>query len=294
MSATASAPSSHVIPSAARSAESRDPACGIPLLSVRDARFSYADDRAPVLDGASLEVAAGTCLCLMGMNGCGKSTLIDCILGEHRLSGGSIAVDGRDLAALSVRERARLISYVPQLHERTFPFTVRHLVLMGRTSLADGWGAPGADDEEAVDEALELCGIARLADRPCTALSGGEMQMVLLARALVQQAPLMLADEPTAHLDFKNELVFLETLERLVRERGCAVLMATHEPNQAFHLAEAGIDVRVVVMDAGRIRACGAPEDVLTEEAFARVFGVRAQVWRHDALSRVVPLSTVG
>lgn len=245
------------------------------MLEVSGLAFSYGD--APVLSGIDLRVSRGTCTCLMGVNGCGKSTLIDCVLGENRPASGQVLIDGRPTAQLRPRQMAQLASYVPQVHERSFPYTVEQIVAMGLAADA-GWGAPDAEGMARVDEALAGCGIAHLAQRPYTALSGGQMQMTLLARALVQDAPLVLMDEPTAHLDFRNELVFLETVERLVLERGVTVLMATHAPNQAFHLAAAGVSTRVAVMDGGRVVAEGAPRQVLTEEMLASVFGIEARL----------------
>ena len=269
-----------------------------PLLELCDVHFGY-DAHREVLSGVSLELARGECLCLMGPNGCGKSTLIDCILGENKPSAGTIALDGRDALGLSAIERARLISYVPQVHDRTFPYTVEHVVLMGRTARAGMFAGPGTDaDRELVAKALAACGIAELAEKPYTSLSGGEMQMVMLARALVQDAPLMVMDEPTAHLDFRNELLFLETLEGLVRERGVTVLMATHAPNQAFHLEAADVPTRVALMGGGRVESSGRPHEVLTEQALLQVFGVEGRLVELDlangesVVRQVVPLRT--
>ena len=274
------------------------------MLGARDVVYSWGAE--PVLRGFSLDVREGQVVCLMGANGCGKSTFLDCVLGENRPSSGTIEVSGRDAASLRPPERARLVSYVPQIHERTFPYPVEHLVLMGRTAHQNGFGSVDDSDRRLAADALRACGIGHLAERPCTALSGGEMQMVLLARALVQQAPLIILDEPTAHLDFKNELVFLETVERLVADGGTSVLMATHSPNQAFHLEAAGLEVRVALMAHGRVAAFGPPGAVLTPEALREHFGIEACVMEADAggslpaggacraLRQIVPLRTVG
>lgn len=270
---------------------------GRPYLRASDVVFSWGDRR--ILDGFSLDVAPGTVLCLMGVNGCGKSTFLNCVLGENVVASGSTMIDGRDAASLRARERACLVAYVPQTHEQVFPYSVAHIVLMGRTAWQTGLGNASPDDESAVDEALEVCGIAHLEDRICTTLSGGEMQMVLLARALAQTTPLIILDEPTAHLDFKNELVFLETVEQLVKRSGATILMATHAPNQAFHLAAAGLDVQVAVMDAGSVARKGTPDEVLTPETLERYFGVEAQVVEtasttlEHPMRQVVPLKTV-
>lgn len=267
----------------------------VPMLEIRGLRFSWPGHA--VLEGVDLAVEAGEVMCLMGHNGCGKSTLIDCVLGENRPQAGSVVLAGRDAAQMPAAERARIAAYVPQVHERTFPYTVRHMVLMGRSPHLGVTGSASADDESAVESALATCGIERLAERPCTELSGGEMQMVLLARALAQDAPLIILDEPTAHLDFRNELVFLETVEALAAERGVTVFMATHSPNQAFHLEAAGLRVRVALMRGGRIAACGTPAEVLTEEAVERVFGVEARLAQapgEGGLRSIIPVRTAG
>lgn len=247
-----------------------------PMLQLEDVCFSWPGHI--VLNGVTLAVERGEVMCLMGQNGCGKSTLIDCVLGENIPSSGEIRLDGEPAAKLSAAERARIAAYVPQVHERTFPYTVEQMVLMGRTVHLGAMGAASDDDVEAVHAALATCGVERLAQRPCTELSGGEMQMVLLARALAQDTPLIVLDEPTAHLDFHNELVFLETVERLVAERGVTVFMATHSPNQAFHLAAAGLKTRVALMTDGCVAAYGAPADVLTRQNILEVFEVHALI----------------
>lgn len=277
------------------------------MLRARGVWFSWGDHR--VLQDFSLDVKRASVVCLMGVNGCGKSTFLDCVLGENRPYAGTIEVDGIDIAPMNARERARRLAYVPQFHERTFPYTVEHLVLMGRTVYQTGLGSIDGHDRQVALEALRNCGIDRLRDRVCTTLSGGEMQMVLLARALAQETPIIVLDEPTAHLDFKNELVFLETVERLVRENGTTVLMATHAPNQAFHLAAAGLDVRVALMSQGQVVCEGPPEDELTPEALRRHFGVLAGIAevpfvvgrdqgsgvevQQGSVRQIIPLSTV-
>lgn len=262
------------------------------MLSIQNVSFAYESTRKDVLRDVSLVLEAGTCMFLMGVNGCGKSTLLDCILREHTPQQGTISIDSHPVVALQPRELARMASYVPQIHERTFPFDVRHVVLMGRTAHMGSMGQGTPEDEACVDAALAACGIEHLATRESTTLSGGEMQMVLLARALAQDAPLVLMDEPTAHLDFRNELLFLEAVARLVRNEGRTVLMATHAPNQAFHLAAEGVDVQVAVMHKGRVLKVGTPEDVLVPSVLQEAFGVQAAIWTQDGMHQVVPMKT--
>ncbi|MBQ6585377.1 MAG: ABC transporter ATP-binding protein [Coriobacteriales bacterium] len=280
----------------AKAAQQREQAA---FVVVRDLRFTYPGARTPVLDGVSLEARAGSVTCLMGVNGCGKSTLIDCILGVNHIDGGHILIDGCDASGLRPAQLALKCAYVPQAHERAFPFRVRDIVLMGRTAHQSFLGSPGDEDRELVEAALAECGIAHLADRPYTQLSGGEMQMVMLARALAQRTPFIFMDEPTAHLDFKNELFFMETVVRLVREQGVGVLMATHSPNQAFFFEGNGVPVLCALMDGGRVHLHGTPSQVLTPDNLSNYYGVRAQVVGADVgqgrhLDQILQISTEG
>jgi iron complex transport system ATP-binding protein len=266
-------------------------------LQARDVRFSFGAHE--VLRGVSLDLPAASILFLMGVNGCGKTTFIDCILGTNRIGSGSLLVLGDGVESLSPVELARRVAFVPQMHHLSFPYSVRQVVLMGRTAHLGGLGILSAEDQELVDEALELCGIAHLAKRPYTTLSGGEVQMVLLARALAQASPLVVLDEPTAHLDFRNEMVFLETVARLVRERSLSVLMASHAPNQAFYLADSGLDVQVALMQDGVVRRLMAPHETLTVECLREGFGVDALILEASCESagrprRVTQIAPIG
>lgn len=175
------------------------------MLKIKDVSFAYNTNL--VLKDINWQVNSGEIWCLMGRNGCGKSTLLDCILGINKLQSGSVVLADKPLWEYSPKSLARYLSYIPQVHERSFPYKVRQIVLMGRTAHLGGMGLPQAEDKILVKEAMESVGIAHLADRPYTQISGGETQMVLLARALVQQTPLIIMDEPTAHLDYYNELL---------------------------------------------------------------------------------------
>ena len=200
----------------------------------------------PLLSGISFTVEPGRLYCLMGANGCGKTTLINCILGMHRQDSGVVYVGGADARKLKPAELAARAAFVPQTHEKTFPYTVEQIVMMGRSVYADALRGPGDDERAIAADVMQRTGIAHLADRPYTQISGGELQLVMLARALAQQAPVIIMDEPSAHLDFRNELVFMETVAALIRDEGTAVLMATHSPNHPFfferslHLQDAG------------------------------------------------------
>lgn len=268
-----------------------------PAVEITDARFGY-QAGVEVLRGVSLAAENGAVHCLMGPNGCGKSTLLDCVLGFNHLAQGGVVVRGSDVRRLSPRALAQLVAYVPQKHDRSFPYLVEQVVLMGRTPHQRMLGRPNREDEVIVGESLEAVGIAELANRPYTHLSGGEAQLVLLARALAQRTPVIVMDEPAAHLDLGNSVRFLETVSVLVRERGCTVLMATHHPGQPFFLEAAGCHVTVSMMKDGEVRASGAPASTITESSLADVFGVETTLLTSGAGQRpsqrsFVPVRTI-
>lgn len=265
-------------------------------IEVRNAAFAY-DGSGFVFRNVDLEVEKGSVCCLMGVNGCGKSTLIDCVLGMNDCAEGQVLIGGTAVKGMRPKELARLVSFVPQVHDRSFPYKVADIVLMGRTVHQGGLGVPDEEDRLKCERALERCRIEHLAERPYTQISGGEMQMVMLARALVQDTPFMVMDEPTAHLDFKNELIFEETVVELVKERNIGVMLATHSPNQAFYFENAGVDTRVALMDAGSIRCFGAPHEVLTERTLGEMYAMDVRIAEVDlgggsVCRQIVPVRT--
>ena len=246
------------------------------LLSVRQLSCGYGS-RA-VFHDVSFSLNRGQVLCLLGPNGCGKTTLLDTVLGLKRPMSGQVLLDGRPISRYRRQELAQKIAFVPQLHQASFPYTVRQVVLMGRAAYTSVFGSPGKEDEEACDAALERVGMLPYADTPYHQLSGGELKLVLLARAIGQQAPLLLMDEPTAHLDFRNELLFLETVVSLCRDEGLALLMSTHSPDQAFFLSEHGLPVTAALFAQETIHYLGPPEEVITPDTIRAVYGVCAQI----------------
>jgi len=246
------------------------------LLRVEDLAFSYGKKQ--VFRDVTFSVPEGQIVCLMGPNGCGKTTLLDCIMAVHRPERGSITLLGRPLSAYRRHEIAREIAYVPQIHDIYFPYTVREMVLLGRTAYTGLFGEPKEEDEEISLAAMRRVGVDRFADQPYSRLSGGEIKLVLLARALGQQTRLIVMDEPTAHLDYRNELIFLETLASLVLDDRISVLMATHSPEHAYYFAGLGVDTRAALFRGGTIFAYGEPEEVITEPALEQVYGVKARI----------------
>lgn len=250
------------------------------ILSVDSLSFSYGKKKA--LDNVSFEMDKGEILCIMGPNGSGKSTLIDCIMGINKSERGSILLDGKSVADYSRQDIARHAAYVPQNHSITFPYTVREAVMMGRTAYVSAFGTPPESDEKLADEAMRRVGIYEFADRPYGSISGGELRLVLLARALCQGTTLILMDEPTAHLDYRNELKFLETVSELCLNDGISVLVATHAPEHAFYFESRGIKTSALFLKKGVIAARGKPGEIITEALLGDVYGIKARILESD------------
>jgi iron complex transport system ATP-binding protein len=245
------------------------------ILELRDLTCGYG--RRKVLSNVDLTVAAGDNLCLLGPNGVGKTTLFRTILGAIDPMGGDVLVDGKSIRHQSRRNRARSMAYVPQAHTAPFPFHVMDVVLTGRTAHIPLTSAPSRHDEDVARAALERMDISDLADRPYTELSGGERQLVLIARALAQEPRVLIMDEPSSHLDFGNQARLLALVRTLVQEGDLAVLMSSHFPNHAFACA-----TRVGLVKDGRLVALGNPDDVLTEESLEGIYGIPVRILEGD------------
>ena len=240
----------------------------------------------PVLHDVSLTLAPGELVGLIGPNGCGKSTLLRCLTRTLRIVSGSITLDGRDLMAWSPREAACRIAFVPQQEAALFEFTVRDLVLMGRHPHLQRWKGETDSDYRIVHDALASADLLHLADRPVTRLSGGEHRRVLLARALAQQTPLLLLDEPTAHLDVTHQVDLLTLVREQTRGEGQGALAALHDLNQAAEFCD-----RLVLMCDGRIVAAGEPEAVLTPANLRSAYNADARIGCNPATGRPMLLA---
>ena len=215
---------------------------------------------------------------LLGPNGCGKTTFLNCILGLHKPETGVIEAEGTDISTLSAALIARKIAYVPQGHKKTFLYTVKEIVLMGRAAYTPAYSSPKAEDEKIAEEALSSVGILHLADRPYVQLSGGEGQLVLLARAIAQQSPIIVLDEPTAHLDSYNELLVMDRLTDLIKQKGLTVIMTTHYPNQALYLMNRGLVLHGALMKNGGFLACGEGQEILTAENMSKLYNIKCRL----------------
>ncbi|AZH25281.1 ATP-binding cassette domain-containing protein [Haloplanus aerogenes] len=228
-----------------------------------------------VLDAVSTTVDEGRLVGLVGPNGAGKTTLLRTINGVLTPNRGSVRVDGQDVAELDSRAASRLVATVPQSTASTFEFPVRRIVEMGRTPHISRFGTRTAADRDAVDEAMDRAAVDHLADRPVTEVSGGERQRVFLARALAQDTPVLLLDEPTSDLDVNHQVRTLDLVADLVDE-GRTVVAAIHDLDLAARYCD-----ELRLLHDGRIRAAGPPESVLTDETVAAAFGARATVTTH-------------
>ena len=237
---------------------------------MKNLSFSY--EERPVLRDISFRVEQGEFLSILGPNGVGKSTLFRCVLGLLSGYTGQVLVDGVDARQFSIRESARHIAYIPQSSHPIFNYRVFDIVLMGATSAVSVLRAPGREHTERCRWALEKVGISHLADRCYHRLSGGEQQLVMIARALVQNAPILMLDEPTANLDFGNQLLVLEQVRSLARE-GYTVIQTTHHPEQSYLFSD-----RILALQNGRVLLEGAPSQVLTQQAIRDLYGVEVDV----------------
>ncbi len=226
---------------------------------------------ADVVRDVSFSLAPGETLAVVGPNAAGKSTLLRALVGALRAGAGEVRLAGKALASMPARERARLVAVVPQSARYDLDFTVREMVAFGRAPHAGAWGLARAEDAEAVERALDEADVRPLAARPFAELSGGERQRVLIARAFAQGTPLVLFDEPTAHLDLGHQLLIIERVQEHAARGGAAVVVL-HELSLAARLQ------RVAVLDRGRLVALGTPDAVLTPARLAETWGIDGEL----------------
>jgi len=237
---------------------------------VKNASFAYGDK--DIFHGLNLEAPKGEVLCLLGPNGCGKTTLLLCLNGTLKLKGGEVRLAGRDISSMDATEIARKVGFVFQEHSAPFPYPVMDVVCMGRAPHLSMFSAPSKKDRRIAEEALEKVGMLHLKDKPYTKISGGERQLVLIARTIAQQPEVILLDEPTSHLDFKNQTLILRMINRLARQ-GLSIMMSSHLPNHALQFSS-----KVALMRGGGILAVGSPDDVISEGSLKEVYGIDVRI----------------
>ncbi len=254
-----------------------------PALSLSSVSYTYPGAAAPALDGVTFDLPRGASLALLGPNGAGKTTLMDLLLRWKTPTSGTIDLAGRPLSAYARADLGRAVSLVPQGETARFAFTLREYVLFGRAPHVAALAMPTAEDESAAAAALRDTGLDGLADRDVSTLSGGEHQLLLLARAMAQRTPLMLLDEPTSALDPANTARVAHIL-RALRDRGTTLLWTTHDPSLAA--AEA---THVALLRSGRLLASGPTLATLTAETLTALYSTPLRTLRHSGRLLVYP-----
>lgn len=253
------------------------------LMEVRDASFAYSG-KENIFEGISFSIEKGDVMCILGPNGTGKTTLIKCLNGLQRINGGEILVDGQSIYSMTKLEKSKHLGYIPQGHQATFPFKSLDIVLMGRTPYIGMLSSASRGDLKIAENAMKSLGILHLADKPYTAISGGERQLVFIARVLAQGPKILILDEPTSHLDFGNQIKTLSVIKALARN-GMAVIMSSHFPDHAFISSN-----KVAIMKEKRMMSFGVPDEVLTECNMQKAYGVPVKIVEIGKRKACVPV----
>lgn len=245
-------------------------------LEVKNGGFGYGEHM--ILKDINFEIGKNTVMTILGPNGVGKTTLLKCIMGFLKWRTGECLLDGKVMSPNSMKEFWQKTSYVPQAKQSAFSYKVMDAVIMGLNSKQNFFAVPSAEDYDKAYQVLKTLGVEKLADKHCNALSGGELQMVMMARALISEPELMILDEPESNLDMKNQLQIVNTIERVAEEFKTSCLINTHFPNHALKISDT-----TLMMGYGNKQLQGKTLDIVTEENIEKFFGV---------CSKVVPIRT--
>ena len=253
------------------------------ILQVKDGNYFYKKNRRQAEtkflynNDINFELHPGEILSVLGPNGAGKTTMLKCMMGLLKWEKGATLLDGKPISEMSNKELWKTVGYVPQASRMTFSYSILDLVTMGRAVYIGAFNQPSKEDKRLAVEALELVGIAHLADKLCTEVSGGELQLALIARTLVAEPKILVLDEPESHLDIHKQKIILQTIKKLVKERGLACVINTHYANHAFYF---GDKVLMVAKDQPVIT--GPVSEIMTEQNILDYFHIEVKRLRHE------------
>ncbi|MGZ7107572.1 MAG: ABC transporter ATP-binding protein [Methanobacterium sp.] len=253
------------------------------LMEMIEGTFSY-NGNDNIFEDINFEVEKGDVFCILGANGTGKTTLIKCLNGLMKLNSGKVLLNDQDIYSFSRSQIAKNVGYIPQMHNSTFPFTILDVVLMGRAPHIDTFSSPSRKDIKMAEDSLKSLNIYHMKDKPYTEISGGEQQLVFIARVLTQEPSVLLLDEPTSHLDFGNQIRTLNIIEKLANN-GLSVIMSSHFPDHAFISAN-----KVAIIKGTEFIDIGTPEDVITEENMEKAYGIKVKIVDMDYRTACIPL----
>ena len=242
------------------------------MLQVTNGTFGY-HKQAPLFEDVSFTLEKGEILTILGPNGSGKTTMLKCMTGMLQWQGGQTLLDGRPLALLDRKTLWKKVSYTPQSHKVVFSYTLLEMVLMGRAPYVSIFSAPGLRDYDLARRSLEDVGISHLAEKSFSRISGGEMQLVLIARSLVSEPDILILDEPESHLDFKNQLRVLHLIRELARTKQIICIINTHHPDHALQISD-----KTLMLGKNKGHMVGKSEQVITEANIETIFGVRVKI----------------
>ena len=260
------------------------------IFEVRNGWFAYEDKKDKLCD-INFSLNEPDILCILGPNGVGKTTLIKCVLGLLKWKSGATYFDGQKTSEINNREFWQKIGYVPQAKLSSFVYTVREMVLFGRSAHLGEFASPGKNDKKIAEKAMELVGIQNLSDKLCSKISGGELQLVMTARAMAAEPSLLVLDEPESNLDFKNQKHILSTISTLCKERSIAAIINTHYPEHALDISQ-----KTLLLFKDKSSIFGKTCDVLTEENLRKAFDISVYIHRFTAGRReyatILPLDS--
>ncbi len=255
------------------------------LFEVKNISFSY--EKQEIFSDISFNISKGDVLCILGPNGTGKTTLIKCLNGLNKIDSGEILINGKNIKSFSFKEISKHIGYIPQSHTPSFPFKVIDVVMMGRAPYLNISSTPKEEDEKIALNALKTLSIDHLKDKEYTNLSGGERQLVFLARVIAQKPDILILDEPTSHLDFGNQIKLLEIIENLSKT-GLSIIMSSHFPDHGFLSS-----TKVAIMKDGGFIDIGRPDDVITEENLEKIYDIGVKLIQLEDNRKIcLPLKT--